>query len=244
MKKFNRLFIFAFAILLMVGANSVFAKDFKIMTEEYPPYNYTDNGKITGLSTDVVLAIAKKIGHPTDMKMLPWARAYGLIQKGSGQILFSMTRTEARESLFKWVGPVAKNKWVFFAKKGSNISISSLDDAKKVGKIGTYKDDATESFLKEQGFKNNVSVINDDKNIPKLMAGRIDLWIVGEIQGIYKAKKQNMSGDLEKVFDVKDTELYIAFSKDTADVDVEKWQTALDEMKADGSYDAILKKYK
>lgn len=232
-------------VLVMVSFTSTFvsAADFKIMTEEYPPFNYTDNGKLTGVSSEIVLEIAKRIGHSTDVSVEPWARAYALIQKKDGLVLFSMTRTEKRENLFKWAGPIAPNKWVLFAKKGSGVSINSLDDAKKVGKIGTYKDDATEAFLKDNGFTNVDSVLKDDQNVPKLAAGRIDLWIVGELQGIYKAKKQNKADSLEKVFDVKDTQLYIAFSKTTSDEEVAKWQKALDEMKADGTYDAMMGKY-
>lgn len=233
----------AFTVACCLLSSSAFAADFKIMTEEYPPFNYSDGGQVTGLSTDVVLEIAKRIGHPTDIEMLPWARAYGLIQQKDGLLLYSMTRTEAREGLFKWVGPVAPNKWVLFAKKGSGVAVGSLDDAKKVAKIGTYKDDAAESFLKEQGFTNLDSVLDDEQNVPKLMAGRINLWIVGELQGIHKAKKKGVADQLEKVLDVKDTQLYIAFSKNTSDEDVAKWQKALDDMKADGTYDTIMKKY-
>jgi polar amino acid transport system substrate-binding protein len=154
-----------------------------------------------------------------------------------------MTRTEEREKMFKWVGPIASNKWVFFAKKGSGITLGSLEDAKKVEKIGTYKDDAAESFIKAEGFTNIDSVVNDDQNVPKLMAGRINLWIVGELQGIHKAKAKGVADQLEKVLDVKDTQLYIAFSKNTSDAEVAKWQAALDAMKADGSYDALIMKY-
>ena len=243
MKTRGRSIISALVICMLVAVNNASAADFKIMTEEFPPFNYTENGKLTGLSTDVMMEIGKRINHPTDFELLPWARAYGLIQKKDGQILFSMTRTEARENLFKWVGPVASNKWVFFAKKGSGITVSSLDDAKKVKKIGAYKDDAAESFLKAEGFTNLDSVLKDAQNVPKLMAGRINLWIVGELQGIHKAKAQGANEDLEKVMDVKDTQLYIAFSKNTSDEDIAKWQKALDDMKADGSYDTILKKY-
>lgn len=243
MKISKKLSMLVFLVCLFSSVNLVAAADFKIMTEEYPPFNYTDNGNLTGLSTEVIEEVAKRVGHPTDIEVLPWARAYGLIQNKDGLILYSMTRTEAREDLFKWVGPVAPNKWVFFTKKGSGITLGSLEDAKKIGKIGTYKDDAAESFLKAEGFSNIDSVLNDEQNVPKLMAGRIDLWIVGELQGIYKAKKKGVSDQLEKVLDVKDTQLYIAFSKNTDDAVIAKWQEALDAMKADGSYDAIMKKY-
>lgn len=232
--------------LLCMGwmVSSAYGESFSIMTEEYPPFNYTDNGKLTGLSSEVMAELVKRLGIPDNTKVLPWSRAYTLIQNKSGMILFSMTRTEQRESLFKWVGPVASNQWVLFAKKGSGIQINSLEDAKKVKKIGTYKDDAAELFLKEQGFTNTESVVDDLFNVKKLAAGRIDLWIVGHLQGLYKAK--TVVGDtsaFEKVFDVKDTQLYIAFSKDTPDDVIAKWQAELDKLKVDGTYDAILKKY-
>lgn len=242
MKKVN-VFLSILAFVLMSYSGAAFAEDFKIMTEEFPPFNYTQDGKITGLSSEVMVELTKRVGHQMNAEVLPWARAYGLIQRKDGLILYSMTRTEAREELFKWVGPIASNKWVFFTKKGSGIVINSLEDAKKVKAIGAYKEDAAETFLKEQGFTNIDSVPNDELNVPKLMGGRIDLWIVGELQGIHKAKQKGESDNLEKVFDVKDTQLYIAFSKNTPDEVITSWQSALDAIKADGTYDAIVKKY-
>ncbi len=242
MKKISMLLVSVMLVFMFFGG-AANGETFKIMTEENPPFNFTDNGKITGLSTEVVVELAKRVGNTGDIEMLPWARAYGLAQQKEGTILYSMTRTEQREDMFKWVGPVAPNTWVFFAKKGSGITLSSVDDAKKVGKIGTYKDDSCEIFLKAEGFTNLDSVVNDEQNVPKLMAGRINLWIVGELVGIHRAKAKGVNDQLEKVLTVKDTQLYIAFNKNTSDEEVAKWQAALDSMKADGSYDAIVQKY-
>lgn len=240
---FLKLFVCCTFLFLLTGM-SASAQTFSIMTEEYPPFNYTEDGKLTGLSAEVMTELIKRVGHPDNTKVLPWSRAYNLIQNKDGMILFSMTRTEQRENLFKWVGPVAINKWVFFAKEGSGVKINSLDDAKKVKKIGAYKDDAAELYLKEKGFTNIDSVVDDRANVKKLAAGRINLWIVGQLQGVFKAKGiSGTASAIEKVFDVKETQLYIAFSKSTPDTVIAKWQAELDKMKADGTYDAILKKY-
>ncbi len=82
------------SFLFAAGSSFVFAADFKIMTEEYPPYNYTEDGKLTGLSSEVMVELTKRLGHSGDIEVLSWARAYGLIQKKDGLILYSMTRTE------------------------------------------------------------------------------------------------------------------------------------------------------
>ena len=75
------------------------------------------------------------------------------------------------------------------------------------------------------------------------MAGRIKLWIIGELVGIHNAKEMGVNDKLEKLLDVKDVQLFIAFSKNTTDSDIALWQKALDDMKADGTYDAIVRKY-
>lgn len=234
-----------FTIFFLTSLASVAsAETFTIMTEEYPPLNYTENGKLTGLSSDVVTEMLKRLGQQGSIKVLPWSRAYNLIQTKGNHVLFSMVRNEKRENIFKWVGPISSDKMVFFAKKGSDLTINSIDDAKKVKKIGTYKDSALEIFLKENGFKNFESIIDDSANVKKLGAGRIDLWIANYLQGIQTTKK--IAGDssaVQEVFEIKTTEFYIAFSKSTPDDVIAKWQKVLDEIKNDGTFDNIKKKY-
>ncbi len=226
---------------LLVGLNLLYG--FDIMTEDYPPYNYPEeNGKIAGLSTEVVREILKEVGHEDNIKIYPWARSYKIIQEKPNKVLYSMTRTPQREDMFKWVGPVAENNWVFFARKDSNIKINKLEDAKKYT-IGTYRDDACELFLKEKGFTNLQSVPDDKLNVRKLVKKRIDLWIVGLGQGVFKAKRENFNQNIKKIYDVKHTELYIAFSKDTDDKIIKKWQNALDKLKENGTYQKIVDKY-
>ena len=219
------------------------ADELRIFTEEYPPYNYTENGVVTGLVTDVVREVAARVGSVAEIRVLPWARAYDMIQRQDKIVLFSMTRTESREQLFKWVGPVAGNRWVFFARRDSTVTAPSLDLARKVGRIGVYLEDAVEIFLENEGFTNLDSVADDDLNVPRLIHGRIDLWATGELPGRYKARRMGVEEKLTKVLDIKEMELYIAFSRDVPDEVVALWQAALDSLKADGTYESIVQKY-
>jgi ABC-type amino acid transport substrate-binding protein len=221
-----------------------FGSDFSIMTEDYAPFNYTEDGKITGLSSEIMLELINRVDQPNNIKVMLWSEAYDKISKSDGYILYSMTKTKEREELFKWVGPLATDRWVFYAKKGSALKISNLDDARKVAKIGTCKDSASEQFLKKEGFTNIISAADDTENVTKLMSGDIDLWIVGDLQGIYKAKTSDIdSSNLEIAHKIQDAELYIAFSKKTPDSEIVKWQKALDDLKAEGVYEKILLKY-
>jgi polar amino acid transport system substrate-binding protein len=98
-----------------------FGGNYTIFTEDYAPFNYTEGDKLTGLSSEIMLEILNRVGHPNNIKVMHWAEAYQKVSDTDGCILFSMTRTKQREKLFKWVGPLAKDQWVFYAKKGSGL---------------------------------------------------------------------------------------------------------------------------
>jgi polar amino acid transport system substrate-binding protein len=243
MKWFAMCLIF---LILNVGLAS--AAELAIVTEQSPPLNYTvggdETGEVTGLSTEIVRAIMQKVGVDYPIRVMPWARGYDMAQSGPMVALYSTTRTEARENLFKWVGPLATKRWVFMARKGSGLSVRSLDEAKKVGTIGTYRDDAKEQFLKDQGFVNLDSASNLVANLKKLMAGRNDLWIVDVDEARALANQEGVDpSELEEVFSVREAHLYIAFSSDVPDELIASWQAAYDELKAAGVVDQITKKY-
>lgn len=231
-------------LCLPLFISNVAAGTYIIMTEDYPPFNFTEDGKLTGLSTEVMFEILNRVKHPKDIKVRLWSEAYEQTMQNSNCILYSMTRTKERQNAFKWVGPVAPDRVVFYEKKGSALKIKSLDDARKVGKIGTYKDSASEQLLKQEGFTNIVSAADDNENAAKLLSGEIDLWIVGELTGIHKAKASGSDpAGFEKAMDVRETQLYIAFNRETPDEEIAKWQKALDEMKKTGVYKKIMSKY-
>lgn len=236
------------AALVLTAQPALAGGDITVITENAPPLNYTvdgtETGEVTGMATDIVRAIMKKVGNEYPIKVMPWARGYKMAQEGPRVALFATTRTEQRENLFKWVGPLAIKKWVFFAKKGSGVEINSLEDAKKVSSIGTYKDDAKEQMLIKEGFTNLDSASNLGSNVKKLMAGRNDLWIAGETEGLLVAKQEGVDpAELESVYVVKEAKLYVAFSKDTSDEIVSAWQSAYDELKAEGVVDRIWAEY-
>lgn len=218
----------------------------KIVTEEYPPYNYTDNGKITGLSTDVVKAVLKDVGMDVEITVYPWKRAYDMALNEPNVLIYSIGRNAQRENLFKWVGVIAPYKVYFFAlKERADISIKSLDDAKKY-KIGTTIDDAREQYLLSKGFEKGAQIEEvgtNDLNVRKLFGKRIDLVPMPELLGYDLTKRSGFDpSQLIKVFELSEISsegLYFAFSKDTSDEVLNKFRQALDKIKSDGTYDKI-----
>ena len=239
----KKLLLLATSMLLLAG-QSVLSAELTILTENLPPLNYVDNGVLVGPSVEIVREIQRRVGSEEQIQVYPWARAYKMALEDENVILFGMTYTKVRHDKFKWVGPLATKRDILVAKKGSGIKIRDLEDAKKVKRIGTLRDDTRGRLLQRQGFTNLEPVSDEQLNAKKLALGRIDLWA-------YKIPGLRTVCDLagvdhtafEEVYHLREIDLMIAFSKKTPDTIVQKWKAAFDEMTADGTIKKIQKKW-
>lgn len=231
----------ALALFCLMSFPTKAQTKYQIVTENYPPYNYESDGEIQGCCTEVVRAILDRIDMDIPIKLMDWNSAYHFAMHEPGGIVYSLTRTKARETLFRWVGPIARNEWVFFARKGRGIKIHNLNDAKKYV-VGTYYNDVCEEFLYEHDFKKIACSDEDKLNPDKLMNGKIDLWLVADrISGRLLAKQAGVNPDeLEMVYMVRETPLYIGFNRDVPVRVVNKFQAALNEIKKEGIFKKIM----
>ena len=216
----------------------------QLITEEYPPVTFGKDGKATGFVTDIVREIIARQDIPDNIRVTSWANGYNMALINPNVVLFSVERTEKRENLFKWVGPVGKNSAIFYAKKGSGIRINSLEEAKKIAAIATTTDWFTEQYLKSKGFTNLVSSPLPATNVKQLMNGEVQISVFTDITipEIVKNAGYGMD-DLEPVFTVSNTYFYIAMSLGTPPEMVKKWQSVLDGLKADGTFVKIYRSY-
>jgi polar amino acid transport system substrate-binding protein len=216
----------------------------QLMTEQYPPITFIKDGQPAGLVTDMVREITRRIGLADAIRLTAWKNAYNMALLHPNVVLFSAERTPERETLFHWVGPVGQNSALLFAKKGAGISLNSLDDARAVKAIATTTDWFTEQHLKREGFTNLLSAKDPADNVRQLMNGEAQLSIFTDvtIPEIVKAAGYRMD-DLQPVLTVSRTGFYIAISRDTPPETVKAWQAALDELKRDGTFEAIYRRY-
>ena len=144
--------LFAALLCASVGMVSVAqAESLKILTEEFPPYNFTENGKITGFSTEVVRAVLKEVKMDGEFQSMPWARAYATAQSADSVLIYSIGRTAQREKLFKWVGVIAPIHYYLYSLPQRKLVFERLDQARPF-QIATVNEDVGEQYLISQGF--------------------------------------------------------------------------------------------
>ena len=218
----------------------------KLLTEENPPLNYTENKKLTGMGTEVVQEMGKRAGVKLDTQVMNWDDAYMKAQADKETCVYSTARLGNRENLFKWIGPIAVNKWGLYALGGFKTPIKSLQDARPL-RVGGVERDAKTEYLKQNNITNVVEEDNDKLNPAKLTldrkaAQKIDLWVTN-IATAKKVAQQAKVSDVKLVYVVREVESYLACSPRTQPATLKSLQDALDSMKKDGSYDKIIKSY-
>jgi len=219
-----------------------------LLTENFPPYNMAIDGKnfaqeanIQGIAVEIVRETFKRAGIGYSMTLrFPWDRIYKLALEKPGYGVFVTARLPEREKLFKWVGPIGPDDWIMLAKGDSPIQLTTLEEARQY-RIGAYKGDAIAEELARQGM-NPITVLSDKDNARKLVEGQIDLWATGDPAGRYLARQEGVTG-LKTVLRFNSAELFLALNKDTPDEVVQKLQTALDQLRKEGTVDSILGKY-
>ena len=230
-------------------AHTAFAQELLIITEENPPFNFTENGQATGFSVDMLLLAAKKAGidiNREDILFWPWARGYQAAQQKDNVILFSTARTKQREKLFQWIGPIMPLQSSLYSLKGAAIHFTDLPSAANTYRIGTLRDSGSEQFLIKNGIppEKMQRIHSQELNIKKLLDGRIDIMPALEANFLYNLKRMGQPEDsFENVKSLVTVDLFFATSKGMAPAIVKRLQQALDRLKEDGTVDAIINGY-
>ncbi|OLS61193.1 substrate-binding periplasmic protein [Pseudomonas putida] len=219
-----------------------------LLTENFPPYNMSRDGKsfahdadIDGIAADLVREMFHRADIPYSMTLrFPWTRVYQQAKDTPNHGVFVLARLPDREKLFKWVGPLGPDDWVLLAPAGSRVQLDNLQQAKGL-RIGAYKGDAIAENLQQQGLK-PVLVLRDQDNAKKLSNGEIDLWATGDPAGRYLARQIGMTA-FKTVLRFNGTELYLALNPSVPDQVVKRLQDALEQMRQDGFVDATYARY-
>lgn len=231
----------------LAGACWAAEQKLSIVTEEWAPYNYSEDGAIKGFSVEIVRAIAQGLNADIDIQLLPTMRAKASLEGNKRTMLITMLRTPERETKYKWIGPLGDSAIYFYKRKGNPLGVATLEDAKSVRSICSRQGALTTSRLLAAGFTNLETGASDGTAVYRMLIfGRCDLAVSDSPLGVVHLLKQmNYPPDAVVQTPVKliSSPIYIACSKDIPDAEIARWQAALDKLKSSGVFQAILKKY-
>ncbi|HET9644506.1 MAG TPA: transporter substrate-binding domain-containing protein [Burkholderiaceae bacterium] len=200
--------VHVFALLMWSGAPA-HAAELQVVTEERPPRQMMQGDKVVGVATAKVRSILEAADIPHSLRLYPFARSFDMAKSTENVCIFSVARTKEREGLFEWIEPpIMQIKRVFLARSDANITVNSLEDARKY-RIGTYNGDVMDTYLKSLNM-NVQTAPADVNNLSKLVASRIDLWVDDEMIARYLIEQNKEKTPIRTVYTLQTLDVYLA----------------------------------
>ena len=224
MKKILLSSIIALLLISLTSLTAFAQQSLKIGTDDWPPYEFKQNGKITGYCTEIVEQVFDnmdvKVG---ELEIYTWARAEDYVFKGKIDVLYSSSKSDKREKYVHFPQePLISSDWVMFIRKAdkNKLKFNSLADlkGKKVGVVRDYSyTPEFWGFIKKE--KNYDEASNDQTNFKKLVAKRFDYLVSEYAVGLSIAKDLGIDDQVIALTGtpIKSTGLYVMFSKKTID---------------------------
>lgn len=233
--------------LLGIFSFPIRAEEYQVVTEEWAPYNYVDNGELTGMTTDIVRAIMAMTGDNFEMLMLPSMRSSYTLNNRPRTIMYSLFRTPEREAQYKWVGPIVQESIYPYQLAEAQRPVNSLEQLRHAPQITTRQAGLIPDLLQAQGFTNlDRSAGGNQQLYRMLLAKRTDLIVGDTAAGVaYNTRQLNIApGTLRKIpVELYRASLYIAFSRDSDDKVVAAWSSALEQLRRSGELQRIEHRY-
>lgn len=206
---------------------------------EFPPFEYLENGKITGFDIELMNEIGKVLNADIKIQDMAFDGLLPALQlKKVDVVIAGMTATEERMKTVAFTQPYYTASQVIIVKEGDN-SIKSFEDlkGKRVGVMLGFTGDTVVSEI--EGVK--IERFNAAyAGIMALKADKADA-VVLDSEPAKNYVKQNPGLKLAEA-DAAKEEYAIAIRKNDKAL-LEKIEKALTEIKANGTYDKLIKKY-
>ncbi|MEN3373313.1 transporter substrate-binding domain-containing protein [Dechloromonas sp. ZS-1] len=240
----RRIAILAIVCLLLRVPCLAKGEQLTLFTEEYPPINYSEAGRASGLGSAIVSEIMRRAGIQASIEVVPWARGYRTVLTTPNTGLFVTARTPQREAAFRWVGPLVRTQGMLYGRRGDFPLISVLEDAAKVDKLAVPRDWYLQQILENAGFKNLHFVVTPLKALQLLHLGRVALVAIDDVNLEVTARELSVdASEFVPLYRVAESHHYLALSLGTPEPVVQACRKALETMKADGTLAQLYRRW-
>lgn len=205
---------------------------FRVVTELSPPHQTIKDGKVDGISTQIVIATLKQAGLNSHIEVYPWARSYYIATSVPNVLIYNIARTPERENEFHWIGPVANYRLgLVRLTDRTDLTPNHIKDLGSAV-IAVQRGDFSSLYLQQQGLRIGKELLLSADILESwrlLLKGKVD-YVVDDEAAIALMEKQLLQpqGIARFVLAIPQLEqqTYLAASKGTDPELVKKLQQA------------------
>lgn len=227
---------------------------FRLGFEAWEPYQYVGmEQKAAGLDIELIQAIADEMKCQLEFRQGNWTDLISALKKGELDLLPGASKTAARENFAYFSDPYRNEKFVLFI-RSTDTALSQygslaelLAAGKKVGIVsdyyygetvaGFYNDDSLKAAFIESPLS--------ELNLKRLQDEEIDAMFEDSLVGGSLLRRKGLAGQIgQHSIDLGQSDVYLMFGKNTvSEAQVATFNQALQTIRQNGKYQAILAKY-
>jgi len=229
-------------MLLLMPLQPAYGQDYRLVTGYLPPWSMANNSNYPGFFVEIMREADQRLGNKTKIETYPWGRAQKLAENNQNIILFPIARTPDREEKYSWIETIKPMRMVFVSLEEQ---VRDEAHARSLNRILVHKNAPPEFFLKQQGYQNLAKLPDLTQAIPRmLLFGRADAWFTPQdmAEWIWKLNTDVTPPKFSQAF--SEHPLMIVGSRQLSPVVINQLEKVLQEMKADGTIDRIIKRYR
>lgn len=240
MRTFKTMRLCAVVAALFAGAPAV-ADTFTAYTAVLPPYTLGNDLDQPGVSHELVQEISARTGIDIQIEYLPWGRAQETVQNTPNSILFTATRSAAREELYSWITLMAEPREVFVT---TGATINSFDEANTAGTIVVLDNTPRQNRLNEAGVADVEAAREAPLAARMLNGGRVVAWYTFDHRAAFVFNVEGFDpGQLVFGEAQRSPQNWMAAHIDFDPEVAAQIDAAMQEIRDDGTYDEILNRY-
>jgi len=203
--------------------------------------NFMKDGKPTGIVIDLVEALAKRMHHPVEIRLMNWTEAQQLVLEGRADALLQINPDPERLKIFDFSEPLLTSEFTIFT-SAERLGITSMSDLRGL-KVGV-EEKGLPILLLQKDHRVIVKIVPDFVQAFGMLAkGALDAVIADRWVGSYVLAENNIRGVKLIAEPIGHSESAIAVKKGNAEL-LGDINAALVEIRRDGTYDRIFNSWR
>lgn len=223
------------------------ADTLRIVTEEWPPFVYVEDGAIKGADKEITEHLLNQLGYQVKWELKPWRRVLQDVERGEADAILDIAPHPDYLARFLFsTEPLSSHETVLFHDKRRSFAFDRLDDLTGLV-IGVspgylYNND---DFITSDAFYREPAP-SFEANLQKLIRGRVDMVAMSRPVGLYTSHALGIADQIDyHPLPLSQSDFYLAFHQ------APQWQEparafseALKAFKNTQEYQRILNRYR
>lgn len=220
--------------------------------DQFPPYAWQQDDVPKGIDVEIIQSLGERTGLPIKVVLMPGKRVLSMLENGKVDGAFAAFKTAKRQEYAVYLDPpLHYSIYRLYVKKGDEFPFRDIRDlhGQSIGKNSGFHISEAFTLAESKKLIDVYDAKSMEQSIKMLEADRLDTFVGNEQEVSWVLKNIGLSDKIVPLrVPIRDRRGGHLMISKAAQIDNKKdvmrrLSEALQEMKADGTFDAIYSKY-